>query len=92
MKSKKVSAAEEDYAEEVYDKALEVARKILIALHHEPPTTAIGATMMACVVLHQMYVSAQDRDSFLETADGAWDFREDINLDLFGKTVTTIVN
>lgn len=92
VKNETLSKAEELEAQEAYDLALEVARKILIIIHHEDPATQMGAAMMASLVLYQMYVSAHYADGFLETAESAWDHREDIGFDLFGKPVTTVTH
>ncbi|NDB69348.1 MAG: hypothetical protein EB015_15355 [Methylocystaceae bacterium] len=83
---------EKDEAREAYNHALETARKILIILHHEDPAIQMGASMMAALVLYQTFVSVHDSDGWMESADSAWDHRDEIAFDLFGKPVTPITH
>jgi len=87
-----LSKADQQEENEIYRNSLETARKIMIMLRDEDPAIQIGGSFMAAVVLHQMYMSANDEESWTESSESAWAHREEIGFDLFGKPVTTVTH
>lgn len=92
MKNEELSDAEKEEVQEAYYEALEAARRILIAIYNEDPKTQMAAARIASLALHQRYVSAHNLEEFISSAEEAWDYRDDIGFDLFGKPITTIMN